>query len=406
MTNFAKISSVFVGAAVVGGLVGTAAYRMNAEPMAAQDLVTDAASPATATPSAAPTTAATSTPIAFLYQTVGRMGNGVGENAVALGTSVDGKTVSSLGANGLTWNIRVDKTEKYHYGDPVFSRLADGTWTMTSWSGPSDPRGAAFMLYHESSCPVVNDDAVIAIGPSSAAGCAKVGGLTMAKTSQVFDGPEGHYVFHMAGGEIYLARLSDATHSAKDLDSMCVLSKPVTSVSELDYGESTKVIGGTAAQSMLLSDAAIARRADGTWVMFIKGIKKDSGCTSGGSICELCARNIFRTTSSDLIAWSALEKVVEQASVPEATTMPDGTVRLYFQDFDDACAAQNQQVAGIAPVSFVSETPGTYAMSEPQQTTYPDEAFQSDDKMHFATNGNPVRFPDAKAYADFLECAK
>lgn len=343
------------------------------------------------------------TPVAFLYQTVGRMVNGVGENAVAIGSSEDGLVVSSYGLNALTWNITVDKSEKYHYGDPVFSRLADGSWTMTAWSGPADPRGAAYLLYHESGCPLVDDDAVIAIGPSSAVGCAEVRGISMGKSSQVFDGPAGHYVFHMIGGEIYLAHLSDATQSAKDLDAMCVLAEPVTSISELDYSESTKIIGGADTQSLLLSDAAMAKRADGTWVLFVKGISQDSGCEPL-SICELCARNIYRTTSTDLINWTSLKLVVEQASVPEATTMPDGTVRLYWQDFDQACATQDNIIAGMVSISTAYELPDSFALSEPEQVSFPDEAFQTDSTMHYATNGNPIMLPDATAFAELEAC--
>ncbi len=402
MTTPTKIACVLVSAVVVGGLAGAAVFSLRSLDEPSPSVVTTSSTLSTPLTTPTPSTS----PIAFLYQTVGKMTNGVGENTVELGSTTDGTTVSSYGVTGLTWNIRIDKTEKYHYGDPVFSRLNDGTWTMTAWSGQNDPRGAAYLLYHESECPIVDDDAVVAIGPSSEAGCQKVRGITMAKSSQVFDGPDGQYVFHMIGGEIFLAHLSTATQRAKELDSMCILSAPASSISELDYGESTKIIGGDDTQAMLLSDTAIARRSDGTWVLFVKGIKKDSGCEAGGGICELCARNIYRTTSTDLINWSDLEVVVEQASVPEATTMPDGTVRLYWQDFDDACTAQDQIVAGIAPISTAYELDESYELSEPEQVIFPDEPFQTNSKMHYATNGNPVFISDSAAFANFEACMK
>ena len=77
------------------------------------------------------------------------------------------------------------------------------------------------------------------------------------------------------------------------------------------------VIDNTVAPGLLLSDTAIARRRDGTWVLFVKGIASSVGC-SGGGLCELCARAIYRTTSRDLMTWSALEKMAEPASVPDA----------------------------------------------------------------------------------------
>jgi hypothetical protein len=153
-----------------------------------------------------------------------------------------------------------------------------------------------------------------------------------------------------------------------------------------------------------MSDTAMAQRTDGTWVLFVKGIESDNGCTPN-TICELCARSIYRTTSSDLIHWSELEKVVEQASVPEATTTAEGQVQLYWQDFSNTCETQAQHLGAIAPLSMASELPSG-ELSEPVQMSFPDEAFESDSKLHYATNANPVMLPDDAAVAAYQACVQ
>ncbi len=340
-----------------------------------------------------------STPeLAFFYQYVGAFKDGAGENAVRIGTSSDGVTVQSAGVDALDFVVSKDETDVY--GDPVFSRLSNGNWAMTAWTGQADTRGAGRLLYHESACPVVDDAAVIAIGSSSANGCSDTGGITGGKTSQIFEADDANYVFQMINGDIYMTYLSDASHSAANLDSICVLDSAVDSLSELAYGESTLTLNE---DNLLLSDTAMGRRTDGTWVLFVKGIEKEVGC-SGGGLCELCARGIYRTTSSDLIHWSDLEKVVEQASVPEATTTVDGTVWLYWQDFTNTCTAQDLMLGSIAPISAAYELPDSYELSDPVTVSFPDEPFETDDKIHYATNANPVMLPDQAAQDALAAC--
>lgn len=343
--------------------------------------------------------------IAFFYQNVGKMIDGNGLNSVRAGTCSDGLTVNGSGEDVLDWNVAMDRSQMESYGDPVFSRLSDGSWAITSWSGAEDPRGAGYLLYQESACPLVDDDNVIAIGPSSEKGCVQSQNkkLTMAKSSQVFAGENGNYVFHMIGGEIYLAQLSDATHSAMDLESMCVLETPVESLTDLSYGESTKVFSEEEADGLMLSDTAIAQRSDGTWVLFVKGIQLDQSCKTG-ELCELCGRSVYRTTSTDLIQWSEVEKVVSEASIPEAVTTVDGTVWLYWQDFSNACAEEDLMMAAVAPISGAYEMPDTYELSTPEQVRFPDEEFETNSKMHYATNGNPVALPDEAAVKAFEAC--
>ncbi len=340
-------------------------------------------------------------PVAFLYQYVGMMQNGMGKNGIRIGTTENGSTIDSSTTDALAWSVGGDI--KYTYGDPVFSYLQNGMWGMTSWTAKSDPRGANFLLYHEASCPTVNDADVIAIGPSSATGCVAGSNITGGKTSQIFAVGKDEYVFHMIGGEIYLAHLSDKTHRPTDLDSMCVLEETVSDIDDLDWGSSTKVLAKADIDGLLLSDTAMGKRADGTWVLFVKGIESDNGCKPN-TTCELCARGIYRTTSTDLINWSSLEKVVTHASVPEATTMPDGTVWVYWQDFSAVCEADDQKLASRAPISGAYEEADTYDLSEPITLEFPDEDFETSSKFHYATNANPVALPNDAAYEKLEAC--
>ncbi len=345
------------------------------------------------------TEAASEPEIAFFYQIVGAFQNGIGTNATLIGHTADGKKVESYDATALEWDQGPDIVDSY--GDPTFSRLPDGTWTLTSWTTNDDPRGSGAMMYWEGECPLVDDSEVIAINPSSAAGCEKSNKLQLGKTSQVFAAYGGTFVFHSTLTGLHLAHLSDATHDVTDLDTMCVLPEAVDTIRDLDWGESTPV---PAPDDLLMSDSAIAQRADGTWVLFIKGIEKDSGCTERGGLCELCARGIYRTTSDDLVNWSEWERVVSQASVPEATQTTDGTVWLYYQDFSDTCDADNLQLANISPISGVHETGATYKMSTPVRVNFVDEAFQTNKQMHYATNGNPIFLPDLDAQEALEAC--
>ncbi len=323
--------------------------------------------------------------MAFFYQTVGAFIDGIGKNAVLIGSTDDGSTIESYEQTAVAWEQRVEKTRGY--GDPVFSHPSD-SWTLTSWSTNEDPRGAGAMLYFESSCPFVDDEKVIALNPSTEAGCQESKHMQIGKTSQVFSAEGGTYVFHSIMAKVYLSHLSDEEHKAMDLESLCILEDQVTELSELDYGETTLVVSD---DDFLLSDTAMGQRADGTWVLFIKGIEKESTCEKS-SLCELCARSIYRTTSSDLIEWSPLEKVVTQASIPEATSL-DGTVWLYWQDFSDACDAEDVELAVRAPISFSHELPDSYAFAEKDSVIFSDEAFETGNS-HYATNGNPIALDD------------
>lgn len=344
--------------------------------------------------------------VAFFYQIVGPFINGSGNNSVRIGKTSDGAMVDSYQpddtGNVLDWTQ--GPNHSYAYGDPVYSRLVDGTWIVTARSSNQDSRGSNYLLYHESSCPLVDDSAVVALGPSTAVGCKLVKAAAMGKTSQVFTDDTGkNYIFHMTDGSIYLTYLSDETRSATSLDSICFLDQPVTELASLNHGESTQVLARGSGDGLLLSDTAIARRSDGTWVLFVKGIEADNGCEMG-SLCELCGRSIYRSTSTDLVHWSDLEKVVEQGSIPEAITATDGTVWLYWQDFSNACEAEDLKLANIAPIAGAYEQSNTNMLSDKMTVSFPDEDFEGNDQMHYATNGNPVTLPDAVAQADLEAC--
>jgi len=248
----------------------------------------------------------------------------------------------------------------------------------------------------------VDDAKVNVLGPSTATGCAKVSAIATGKTSQVFSDGSDDYLLHAIGGSIYLAHLADESHAAANLESICVLPDSPSSLSILEYGASMRIIDGTE-EGLLLSDTAIARRFDGTWVAYVKGIPPDSGCTRL-TLCELCTRAIYRTTSENLVDWSPLTKVIGAASVPEASAMPGGGVRLYWQDFNDACEAEDQALAAIAPISSAEDPPGYSKTQEPATISIPDEAFETDKNIHYATNANPILLPSEEALAALAAC--
>ncbi len=337
--------------------------------------------------------------MAFFYQKVGPFVAGTGLNTVEIGSTNDGINISTHNISSIHWYVGPSSDSTY--GDPVVSYLPDGKWTFTAWTGPSDPRGAGKILYYESPCPIIVDSEVINLGSSSASGCQVLSALQIGKTSQVFEEGGKTYLFHSTSSKaVHLACLSDSVNSAMNLTSLCAKSTAYSTLAELNYGETMPVYSS---DSLLLSDVAIARRLDGTWVLFMKGISDTSTCTQG-SLCELSARGIYRTTSSDLINWSTLEKVVSQASVPEASVDADGKVWLYWQDFTNAISANNLMLASIAPISGSYETPGTYEFSSPVQANFLNEAFQTNSSLHYATNANPVYLPDSTAVNSLQSC--
>ncbi len=344
-------------------------------------------------------TVATEPVLAFFYQVVGGFIDGVGTNAVRIGSTIDGENIQSTDVTALEWDQGKEIVDSY--GDPVFSYLPNGNWTLTSWSTQDDPRGAGAMLYWEGVCPVVDDDEVVAFTPSSDSGCETTKTLQIGKTSQVFAQGEDTYVFHSTLTGIHLAHLSDATHAATELEEMCVLPEAVEDIEDLGWGESTPIV---APSDTLVSDSAMAQRADGTWVLFYKGIEKDNECEEQGGLCELCARAIYRMTSEDLVNWSEPEQVMTQASVPEATQTSDGTVWLYYQDFSSVCESQNLQSASTIPISGIHEVGSTFKMSSPIQIEFLDEEFETNKKIHYATNGNPIFLPNAEAQDAFEAC--
>ncbi len=331
---------------------------------------------------------------AFFYQLVEP-----GANRVHAGTTTDGLVVRSSTRDVVRWAQTA--TSLQPYGDPVFSRLPDGRWAMTSWSGHDDPRGAGVLLYHESTCPQVDDSAVIALGPSHDRACVNALTLLGGKTSQVFGADGGNWVFLMNGGEIWLAHLADPGRPATTLGALCLRPDQPSRLADVAPGEVVRVIGRTAAGGLLLSDSAIVQRANGTWVLYVKGIAQ--GACTGPGLCELCTRAIYRATSTNLLTWSALERVVTGVSLPEATIGADGRVWLYFMDFADACAANDLVRAARAPISAMVED-AAGMLSARAAVSFPDEAFETSSSLHYATNGNPVNLPDAAAQQALDAC--
>lgn len=337
--------------------------------------------------------------MAFFYQTVGPFVAGTGLNTVEVGTTNDGINIETNNVSALKWYVGLSADSTY--GDPVFSYLPNGNWSITAWTGASDPRGAGRMLYYESPCPIVVDTDVIDLGASTAVGCQVLSTIQIGKTSQMFEVGSRTYVMHSTPTNgIHIACMSDAINSAMDLTELCVKLTAYSTLAELNYGETMPIYSS---DSLLLSDVAIAKRLDGTWVLFMKGISDTSTCVQG-SLCELAARGIYRTTSTDFINWTPLEKVVSKASVPEASTAVDGTVWLYWQDFTTAVAANDLMLASVAPISGAYELPVTYQLSTSIQTTFYDEPFQTNSSIHYATNANPIYLPDATAINSLQSC--
>lgn len=346
-----------------------------------------AATPMTSTDSDASSSDRRVGDVAFFYQNVGNMQDGRGENATRVGFTEDGIRVSGAGQDVLAFTALGGGTDSP--GDPTFSHLAHGNWAVTAWTNPDHPMGVGQLMYYESSCPMASPSDFHIISPSSDPGCFHSQSLTGGKTSQIVADGEDEYVTQNIAGEIYLTHLADATHSAMDLETLCVLQDGIAVLSDLDYGSSVKILSRDDAGGILLSDTAFARRTDGTWVLFVKGIASDTGCTPN-TLCELCQRGIYRTTSDDLIHWSALERVVDEASVPDAYTGADGNVWLYWQDFSDVCAEQDQHIAVRAPLAAAYETDGDFSLSSPERVVFMDEPFEEDESLHYATNANPI----------------
>jgi hypothetical protein len=379
------------------GLIALAACASNGTP--SNDASTSDAAVSSDAPigdAAAPDAGVVATQTAaFFYQDVTPTTN---NNRV--GITHDGKVVDIYNFDVL----KVTRPGGLAFGDPVFSRLSNGRWVMTAWTGFEHPRGVGQLMLHESACPTVVEANVKVLGAKTATGCKAANEVTVGHTSQIFDANGSQYILHAIRGELYLTRLTDGTHAATDLQSLCVRETPAKTLADLAWGESTLIMSKTLATGLLLSDSGIARRKDGTWVVFVKGYPTSSGC-AGTGLCELCARGIYRSTSTDLITWSTPVRMIDQASVPDAVTYPDGSVWVYWQDFSPACAAQNEKIAGRAPISGAYEL-ADLTLSPTIAVSFPKEPFQTDTKLHFPTNGNPVALTTTDARAALEACLK
>lgn len=336
-------------------------------------------------------------PAAFFYQTVTPAAS-----VVRAGATGDGATVTAYGTEVV---YAKDPANGAGRGDPVISYRAPDRWIMTAWAdGAGTP-----LLYAENTCPQVVTSSIKQLAPLTASGCQSGSGVgvAMGKTSQVFTAPGGEYLLTHTGGEIYLLRLADtadATRTPNQLEGICIRQTPAADLNALAWGEATPVISRAQTAGLLLSDTAIARRRDGTWVLFVKGIDAsvNAGC-SPGSLCELCARSIYQATSADLLHWSALTPVVTQASVPDAVTYADGTIWLYYQNFGPTCAAQDLRLAQRAPISGVAEQ-ADGRFTAPVTVFFAGASFETDPTEHYPTNANPVALPDAAAWAAYQRC--
>ena len=333
--------------------------------------------------------------VAFFYQDVN-----AGFNTVRVGFSSDMHTVTPYNAQVLQWQVINGSTRIY--ADPVMSRLSNGRWAMMASSAPGDARGTSNLLYHEASCPQVQDAAVHVIRRSTAAGCVGQGPLVGAKPSQVFEANGSNYAFMMIDAKVHLMRLSDATRSANDLTTLCVRQSRAANLEALGWGEATVVIDETAAAGLLLSDTGIARRTDGTWTLFVKGIPATTSCAQA-SLCELCARGLYRTVSTNLVSFGTPGRVRDIASVPDSSIGPDGVVWAYWQSFREACTSNDINMAARAHILTARDVP-LFDLDFGFAVTFTGEDFETNTALHYPTNGNPVFLPDAAAKTAFDTC--
>jgi len=336
--------------------------------------------------------------MAFFYQNVG-----FGLNDVRWGTWSE-EVVDSSGFTAMSFDTMGEDIDPL--GDPLFSRWADGRWSMAAASGMDHPSGIGQLLLHLGECPVVDDnDALHLLTRSDAEGCAGPGWVLIGKGSQVFSHQGSDWLFMNTGPDVMLVRAGDGTQDLLDHDSLCYLTEAPDSLDDIAVGEGAPILHAPDTD-LLLSDVAIARRLDGTWTLFIKGIPQDSGCMPL-SKCELCSRGIYRSTSTDLLHWTQPELVASEASVPDAANGVNGEVWLFWQDFSEACDAGTDQefhmLAARAPLTGAFEGEGG-VFSAPMTLTFPEEAFENDPQLHYPTNPNPILLPDAAALSDLESC--
>jgi hypothetical protein len=264
------------------------------------------------------------------------------------------------------------------------------------------------------SLPAPSDASIKFIGPTSPTAdtrCKQALMTVGGKTSQVFSVSGSNYLFTNSGGSIYLIRMSDGAPTGSP-DAICFLKTRATDLAALRVGDATEVLvrettGAIASGdgALLFSDTGIARRADGTWVLFVKGFSKALAETNEcHQLCELCNRGVYRTTSSDLLNWSALDRVAWRASIPEATIDPAGRPWLYYQDFAAACDANNHPLAARAPISGIYEEDATGTMSTPVHIYVEGASFETNVQEHYPTNGNPVLLSGPEAFSALTSC--
>jgi hypothetical protein len=252
------------------------------------------------------------------------------------------------------------------------------------------------------------------IGPKSHASdplCRQTDNVVGGKPSRIIDVDGSNYMFMSNQGSLFLLRMTNGWPTGSP-DSVCFLEKAVTKLSALRVGDATPVVPmgtagaiATGTDGLVMGDAGIARRSDGTWVLIMKGFSKTlaegKNCRD---LCELCNRGIYRATSSDLLTWSALDRVAWRASVPEAAVDPTGRPWVYYQDFGATCDAQGLSLAGRAPISAIQEVDLAGTTSTPFPVVFTGQSFETDEKEHYPTNGNPVMLPGPEAFSHLQSC--
>lgn len=348
---------------------------------------------------------------AMFYQVVGLSTEQMQTNGVRTGLTTDGINIGPPSQYWMTWSpLGMDGSTNTVYGDPTFALMEDNTWILASRGNlmPSGSGQTHNFLYHAGSCPL--DGVPTELKGDASASCSNpVSQIISGKTSHAFEADGHRFTTFNSEGGIYLTRLTDAPLPMSSLSGLCLERTTVTDKADIPQGKAVKIIDSQSilfeGEKLNLTDTTVTRRQS-EWVMYIKGIsqtKAEQCFQANDSLCEVCARSIFRMTSQDLLTWSGFERVVQQVSIPESYTDVSGRVWLYYQDFADACAAQDLALTNRAPISGRWEQ-DDLSLSDPIRLSFPLEAFSQNTALHYATNGNPIALSSELSKAAYEAC--
>ena len=125
----------------------------------------------------------------------------------------------------------------------------------------------------------------------------------------------------------------------------------------------------------------------------------DAAAAAKASACLHAGAELVVIAPDDVL------RMISKASVPDTSTMADGTVWVYWGDFTAVCSTSDLKLAERAPMQSAYETPD-FTLSTPTPVSFPKEPFEKDTSLHYPTNGNPVALPDNAAKTALDGCLK